>query len=300
MNYILYNPKSNSENNDLNIIPDKEILEKQGAKQINLLETDVRSFLTSLTSEDKLYICGGDGTLHHFVNNARDIEIACPVYSVRSGTGNDFLNDIGQMDGDEIVDIREYISALPEVEIDGKKRLFINGIGMGIDGAVCDGVEKYKARTGKRANYTAIALKLLAYKYKRPCATVIVDGVAHRYKDVWMASAMHGKYFGGGMKIVPTQDRNTGKLSVMVLHGGARPRILTIFPTVFKGTHIKYKDIVEVFECDEVTVKFDIPIAFQADGEVKSDMLTYTARSANAVKSSENQTSVETEQAVTK
>lgn len=300
MNYILYNPKSNSENNDLNIIPDKEILEKQGAKQINLLEIDVRSFLTSLTSEDKLYICGGDGTLHHFVNNARGVDIDCPIYSIRSGTGNDFLNDIGQTESSELMDIREYISALPEVEIDGEKRLFINGIGMGIDGAVCDGVEKYKARTGKRANYTAIALKLLAYKYKRPCATVIVDGVAHRYKEVWMASAMHGKYFGGGMKIAPTQDRNTGKLSVMVMHGGARPRILTIFPTVFKGTHIKYKDIVEVFECDEVTVKFDIPIAFQADGEVKSDMLTYTARSANAVKSSENQTSVETEQAVTK
>ncbi len=289
MNYILYNPKSNSENNDLNIIPGKEELERRGARQINLLEVDVRDFLDALMPEDKLYLCGGDGTLHHFVNNVRGFEFSCPVYVIRSGTGNDFLNDIGQTAPNALIDVREYISSLPEVEVDGEKRLFINGIGMGIDGAVCDGVEKYKAKTGKKANYTAIALKLLAYKYKRPSASVTVDGVTHNFTDVWMASAMHGRFFGGGMNISPTQDRRSGKLSVMVMHGGSRPKVLTIFPGVFKGTHIKHKEIVEIFECDEVTVKFDIPIAFQADGEVKSDMITYTARSANLVKKMEKE-----------
>ncbi len=289
MNYILYNPKSNSEHNDLNIIPGKEELERRGAKHISLLDIDAdpRAFYTTLNADDRLFICGGDGTLHYFSNNARGIRFPCPVFVIRSGTGNDFLNDIGQTKPDELNDVREHIENLPEVEIDGEKRLFINGVGMGIDGAVCDGVEKYKKRTGKKANYTAIALKELAYKYKRPSATVIVDGVEHRYDNVWMASAMHGRYFGGGMMIAPTQDRRTGKLSFMVMHGGSRPRILTIFPSVFKGTHLKYKEIVEVFECDEVTVKFDIPVAFQADGETKSDMLTYTARSANAVKAAE-------------
>ncbi len=289
MNYILFNPKSNSEHNDLNIIPGKEELERRGAKQISLLEIEanVREFLDTLTPDDKLYICGGDGTLHYFSNNARGVEFPCPVYVIRSGTGNDFLNDIGQTQPDALTDVREYISCLPEVEVDGERRLFINGVGMGIDGAVCDGVEKYKAKTGKKANYTSIALKLLAYKYKRPTATVTIDGVTHHFRDVWMASAMHGRFFGGGMMIAPTQDRTSGKLSVMVMHGGSRPRILTIFPTVFKGTHLKYKDIVEVFECDEVTVTFDIPIAFQADGETKSDMITYTARSANAVRAAE-------------
>jgi len=284
MNYILYNPKSNSEHNDLNIIPGKEELERRGAKQINLLEENVPEFLNTLTGEDKIYLCGGDGTLHHFVNNARGFVFPCPVFVIRSGTGNDFLNDVGQTDPATLIDVSGYLSNLPEVEIDGEKRLFINGVGMGIDGEVCDGVEQYKKKTGKKANYTAIALKLLAYKYKRPSATVTVDGVTHHFEDVWMASAMHGRYFGGGMMIAPTQDRTTGKMSVMVMHGGSRPKILTIFPSVFKGGHIKHKEIVKIFECDEVTVKFDMPIGFQADGEVKPMMLTYTARSANYVK----------------
>lgn len=284
MNYILYNPKSNSENNDLNIIPGKEELERRGARQISLLEINAREFCQTLTEGDKVFICGGDGTLHHFANNARGIEFPCPVFVIRSGTGNDFLNDIGQTPNGELIDIRKHLSSLPEVEIDGEKRLFINGVGMGIDGAVCDGVEKYKAKTGKKANYTKVALEMLLYKYKRPSATVVVDGEEHHFTDIWMVSAMHGRFFGGGMMVAPTQDRGTGRLSVMVMHGGSRPRILTIFPTIFKGNHIKYKDIVEIFECDEVTVRFDSPVAFQADGETKSDMLTYTAHSANAVK----------------
>ena len=284
MNYILYNPKSNSEHNDLNIIPGKAELERRGAKQISLLEIDLREFLDTLTSEDKLYICGGDGTLHHFVNNARGFEFPCPVYVIRSGTGNDFLNDIGQTAPDALFDVRKHISALPEVEVNGENRLFINGVGMGIDGEVCAGVEEYKKKTGKKANYTAIALKLLAYKYKRPTASVTVDGVTHHFNDVWMATAMHGRFFGGGMMVAPTQDRTKGKLGVMVMHGGSRPKVLTIFPSIFNGGHIKHTEIVEIFECDEVTVNYNIPIGFQADGEVKPLMLTYTARSANLVK----------------
>ena len=293
MNYILYNPKSNSENNDLNIIPGKAELERRGAKQINLLEENVREFLGTLTAEDKVYLCGGDGTLHHFVNNARGFKFPCPVYVIRSGTGNDFLNDIGQNDPATLIDVTPHISALPEVEVNGERQLFINGVGMGIDGEVCDGVEQYKKKTGKKANYTAIALKLLAYKYKRPSATVTVDGVTHHFKDVWMAGAMNGRYFGGGMMVAPQQDRTTGKMNVMVMHGGSRPRILTIFPLIFNGTHIKHKDIIEIFECDEVTVTFDIPIGFQADGEVIPRMTTYTARSANLVKRLEEEKAAE-------
>ena len=109
MNYILFNPKSNSENNDLNIIPGKDELERRGAKQISLLDLNVKEFCSLLTEDDRVFICGGDGTLHHFANNTHGLVFPCPVFLVRSGTGNDFLNDIGQTDADTLVDIRDYI-----------------------------------------------------------------------------------------------------------------------------------------------------------------------------------------------
>ena len=295
MNYILFNPKSNSENNDLNIIPGKEELDRLGVKQISLLDVNVREFCASLVEGDRVLICGGDGTLHHFANNTRGIEFPCPVFLVRSGTGNDFLNDIGQTCNEDLVDIREYINELPTVEIDGEERCFINGVGMGMDGEVCSKVEQYKQRTGKKASYKLIALKLLAYKYKHPSATVTVDGVEHHFDDVWMATAMHGRFFGGGMMIAPTQDRKSGKLSVMVMHGGSRAKILSIFPSVYKGKHIKHTDIVTIFECDEVTVSYNgVPLAFQADGETKPAIYTYTARSVSSLKKVKAESAEET------
>ena len=281
MNYILYNPKANNENNDLTVIPGVEDLEAMGAKKINLIGLDVPAFCESLQEDDRVLICGGDGTLHHFANNAYGLEFPCPVCAVRSGTGNDFLNDIGQTNNTDQVDIRPYLKDLPAVYVNGQIRRCINGAGLGVDGAVCRGVEEFKAKTNKKkANYTMIALKELAYNYKRPNARVIVDGVVHEYTKTWAVSVMKGKYFGGGMMIAPDQDRTSGKLGAMMFHGGTRAKILAVLPTIYKGNHVKFKKIVEMFECDEIYVEFDIPTALQIDGETVVGVTSYTARTA--------------------
>ena len=85
MNYILYNPKSNNENNDINIIHGAEKSEDVGVKKINLLDFDdkaaVAEFCRGLTEADRVMICGGDGTLHHFANNTYGMDFPCPVYA---------------------------------------------------------------------------------------------------------------------------------------------------------------------------------------------------------------------------
>ena len=189
MNYILYNPKANNENNDLNIVPGAEELEKRGVKKVSLIGLDVPAFCQSLSAEDRVLLCGGDGTLHHFANNAYGVEFPCTVCALRSGTGNDFLTDIGQLGNENLIDIREYLKNLPEVEIKDDKKRCLNGVGLGVDGAVCRGIEEFKAKTNKKkANYTNISLDQLLCKYKRPTGRVTVDGVTHEYKDLWVAS----------------------------------------------------------------------------------------------------------------
>ncbi|MBE6685042.1 MAG: diacylglycerol kinase family protein [Ruminococcaceae bacterium] len=279
MNYILYNPKANNENNDLNLVPGAEELEKRGVKKVSLIGLDVPAFCQSLSADDRVLICGGDGTLHHFANNAYGLEFPCSVCALRSGTGNDFLNDIGQQGSENLIDIREYLKNLPEVEIKGEKRRCLNGVGLGVDGAVCHGVEEFKARTNKKkANYTTIALEQLLGKYKRPTGRVTVDGVTHEYKDLWAICTMKGKYFGGGMMIAPGQNRESGKISVMAMHGCTRLKTLTVFLKVFKGNHVKHTEMVEIFEGYDVTVEFDEPRDLQIDGEVYTDVSTYTVR----------------------
>ena len=62
MNYFLYNPKSNNENNELNIITENADDNHQVATKICLLDLDVRSFACQLSEDDRVFICGGDGT----------------------------------------------------------------------------------------------------------------------------------------------------------------------------------------------------------------------------------------------
>ena len=282
MVYILYNPMAHSGNNDLNIINKDETVDKPAVRKINIVDLDVAAFCSGLTEGDRVLIRGGDGTLHHFANHARGVEFPCKVFMIRSGTGNDFLNDIGQMNSVDLVDIRDYLRDLPVVSFKGKELCFVNGVGLGIDGAVCHGVEIYKTKNpNKKANYTAIALQEIGYKYKRPDAKITVDGVTRSYEKVWAVSTMKGKYYGGGMKIAPLQDRESGKVSVMIMHGGSRVKTLSVFAKVKDGGHIKHTEMVEIVEGYDVKVEFNAPCDLQVDGEVYTGVMKYSVHCKN-------------------
>ena len=277
MVYILYNPKAHKESGDLNIVKKGVDTEAAGIRKINIVDLDVAAFSKSLTESDRVLIRGGDGTLHHFANNAWGVEFPCKVCMIRSGTGNDFLNDIGQMNSVNLVDIRGYLRDLPTVTVKGKTLRFINGAGLGVDGVVCHDVEIFKAKNpDKKANYTTIAIKEIGFNYKRPSASVTVDGVTHNYEKVWAVSTMKGRYYGGGIMIAPNQDRESGKVSVMVMHGGSRVKTLAVFSQTKTGAHIKHTEMIEMLEGYDVEVVFDSPTDFQVDGEVYTGVMKYS------------------------
>ncbi len=278
MIYLLYNPRSNNDHNDIEVILKGK--SRSNVTHISLLEYDVRDLLPKLTSEDKVLVCGGDGTLSRFATNTYGFEFPCPVCVLKSGTGNDFVRDINENETEKIeklIDIRPYLKNLPTVEVKGAKAKFINGAGFGLDGEVCYEVEQQKKRSQKKASYTAAAIKLILGGYKLPRARVTVDGVTREYKNVWLVSTMKGRFYGGGMMIAPDQDRNNEDFSVMVLHNCSRARVLTVFPTVYKGTHTKFTDIVDIIRGKHVKVEYDIPTVLQLDGEVVIGVRSYTA-----------------------
>ncbi len=278
MIYLLYNPHSNNDHNDVEVVLKGR--SKSKVTKINLLEYDVKDLLPKLTPEDKVLVCGGDGTLSRFATNTYGFEFPCPVCVLKSGTGNDFVRDINENETEKIeklIDIRPYLKNLPTVEVKGIKAKFINGAGFGLDGEVCYEVEQQKKRSKKKASYTAAAIKLILGGYKLPRARVTVDGVTREYRNVWLVSTMKGRFYGGGMMVAPDQDRNNHDFSVMVLHDCSRARVLTVFPTVYKGTHTKYTDIVDIIRGKHVKVEYDIPTVLQIDGEVVIGVRSYTA-----------------------
>lgn len=279
--YILYNPISGNGTGKKGAdklcasLTDKEIV-LQDVTRIK----SYSSFLAALEPDDELILCGGDGTLNRFANALKGMELSNRVFMCGTGTGNDFVRDIGGVPGVP-VEINKYLEHLPTVYVNGKERLFINGIGYGIDGYCCEIADQIRAKTDKPVNYTAIAIKGLLFYYHPTHASVTIDGVTREYDRVWLVPTMNGRYYGGGMNAAPAQDRLNPDhtVTVMMMGGYSRLHTLMVFPSIFEGKHIENK-MVEEYTGKDITVKFDRPVALQIDGETVLNVTEYRVKAA--------------------
>ena len=274
--YVIYNPLAGNGN----AAEDAKLLQVVMDEPLEFYDmtriTNYTAFLSGMAKDDYLVIVGGDGTLNRFINETVGIEISQEILYFPAGSGNDFAKEIGAS-GNPVV-ITQYLKCLPSVDVTGRTYRFINGVGFGIDGYCCQVGDELKKIPGKKVNYTGIAIKGLLFHFGARNAKVTVDGTEYTYDKVWIAPTMHGKCYGGGMYPTPEQDRNSGKLSVMLFHGAGRLRTLCVFPSIFKGEHVKHKDMVTVHTGKEITVEFDQPTPLQIDGETILDVTKYTAR----------------------
>ena len=287
--FILYNPLSGhgkafeKANRLAELYNNTEITDITGIE-------DVHAFLLDINADDKIIICGGDGTLNRFVYEAEGIDLPCEILYCATGTGNDFLKDIGKSTDDEPFRINEYITDLPIVEVDGKKHRFLNAIGFGIDGYCCEVGDKMKEKAPEKpVNYTSIAIKGLLFDFKPKNATVRVDGVEYKYPKVWIAATMHGRYYGGGMNCAPAQDRlnEEGTNTLIIWYGSGKLKTLINFPSIFKGEHINRTDMIAIHTGHEIEVEFEKPNALQIDGETFLGIKSYKVTSSVAAKKKE-------------
>jgi diacylglycerol kinase family enzyme len=284
MNYILYNPHSGHGKS----IECAEKINKESEVEstvIDMTSVDYPDLMSKLTSDDVITILGGDGTLNRFVNETDGLDNPARLFYYPSGTGNDFYADLSSEQPLGPIEITELMKGLPTVTVDGADYKFINGVGYGIDGYCCEVGDKMHAE-GKVPNYTSIAIKGLLFHFKPRNATVIVDGVEKTYKKVWIAPTMFGRHYGGGMIPTPEQDRyaEDREVSLMVFHGSSKLKTLMIFPSIFKGEHIKNEKYVTVMRGKEITVEFDRPTALQIDGETILGVTKYSVSADAKVK----------------
>ena len=278
-NYVLYNPFADNGKGELNSRKVKEYLKGEIEFTDMSKVSNYQDLFRKFAPDDRLIICGGDGTLIRFVNACDDMIPDNEVYLFPVGTGNDFLLDIGYKDGKGPVLINKFLSDLPWVEVKGKKYYFIDNVACGIDGWVCEIADQKKGRNpGANINYTTIAISGLLGKYK-PCnARVTVDGQTMDYRRVWMAPSMNGRYFGGGMMVTPYQDRLSADrtLTLMMFTGSNRLKTAVTFPQIFSGKHVNSPHTVFV-KGHDIVVEFDEPRAVQIDGETILGVTRYHA-----------------------
>ncbi len=279
MVYVLYNPLAGNRTCEERCRDVGEIFASDDKQYIDILTVDdFDGFIKSLSSDDQMVICGGDGTLNYFINHIETTDLEQDVYYYPGGSGNDFYRDVDEEGSSGVFRINKYLKCLPKVRVNGMEKLFLNGIGFGLDGYCCEeGDKKRITSPGKKVNYAVIAFKGFMYAYRKANATVTVDGKTVNFKDVWMAPTMNGRFYGGGFMSAPNQDRlnEDGLVSVIIIHSKFRIPLLLAFISVFKGKHLKYKRLVTEMFGSEVSVEFDRPTALQIDGETVKDVLKY-------------------------
>ena len=277
---VLFNPKSRNKTGGQKTMRLGQVL---AGNELNFTDVttlpDLQQFLKELDQETNVVLSGGDGTLNRFVNDAGELAASRPVFYWPTGTGNDFLRDIGKFGTTEPVEISRYLKNLPSVTVKGMTRKFLNGIGYGIDGYCCEVGDQQVAKSDKPVNYTSIAIKGMLYAFTPTSAVVTVDGVRKEYDRAWLCPTMNGRFIGGGMMLTPNQDRladNPKLVSCLIWHGTGRLFTLMAFPSVFKGEHLKYKKNIEILRGRNVSVSFDRPTALQIDGETVLDVTEYS------------------------
>ena len=102
--------------------------------------------------------------------------------------------------------------------------------------------------------------------------TITIDG-KELSRSAMLIAIANGPNYGGGMKICPTADYADGKLDLLILNRVSLFTLLTVFPQVYTGTHLRHR-AVEVFQGKEITIAAETK-AF-ADGEY-IDLLPVTA-----------------------
>ena len=195
---------------------------------------------------DALVVVGGDGVISLALQALARTDI--PLGIVPAGTGNDHAREYRLPTGDP--------AAAADVILDGRTETVDLGLIRGADGAVTwfgtvaatgfdslvsDRVNRMRWPHGRmRYNLAIVAelsrLRLLPFR-------LVLDGEREIVADLTLAAFGNTRSYGGGMLICPNADHGDGLLDITMVHTASRTKLIRLFPTVFKGTHVDLDDV---------------------------------------------------------
>jgi diacylglycerol kinase (ATP) len=216
---------------------------------------------------DALVVVGGDGIVSVALQALALGDI--PLGIIPAGTGNDHAREYGLPTGDPaaaadvVVDGRVETVDLGRIKgADGTDRWFGTVMAAGFDSLVSDRTNRMSWPHGRmRYNVAMVAelskLRLLPFR-------LTFDGEALD-TDLTLAAFGNTRSYGGGMLICPDADHSDGQLDVTMVQSASRTKLIRLFPTVFKGTHV---DLDQVRTARAKVITVDSPgINAYADGE---------------------------------
>jgi diacylglycerol kinase (ATP) len=180
------------------------------------------------------WIVGGDGTMNWFVNNYPDVQ--CPLAIFPGGTGNDFHWMLyGKMNLDQQVELVLNASAKKLDAGTCNGRLFLNGVGIGFDGAIVKDLAGKKKLGGKASYLISILKHIIRYREKN----CVIEINGERFEqDCFMISVANARRYGGGFIVAPNSSVTDGLLDLNIVGEISPLQRIRYLPVMEKGGHL--------------------------------------------------------------
>lgn len=225
-----------------------------------------------LAAVDAVVAAGGDGTLFEVLNGLYDNGISSrpPLGVLPVGTGNAFARDLGLEPGDWKKGI-ELIGAgktrafdVGRVESAEGSYHFLNIVGAGLPVDAMLTAEKLKF-VGRGA-YT-LATLWRAMQLKTYELDLRLDGQAVRRESMFIEIS-NTRFTGTSFLIAPGAEPDDGLFDITLVRRLGRARLLRLFPTIYKGEHIRYEEV-KTYRAREIRIEGPAGMPLAPDGEMR-------------------------------
>lgn len=212
---------------------------------------------------------GGDGTFSEVLNG---IDLSKPLGLIPCGTGNDFAHGAG-IDNNVVEGIKAVFGGKTQhidyITVGEKRCLNITGTGFDVD--ILAREAKYRQKwKSKLTYYAALFVSILSIKFRK--IHLKIDDTINIDTDMLIMVAANGKFFGGGMPMVPSAITNDGFMDVLLVHRVpwyAIPKLLLCF---LNGKIEQQKKYVDIYHCKKIECSVDGSNDIEIDGEVSQSL----------------------------
>jgi YegS/Rv2252/BmrU family lipid kinase len=221
-----------------------------------------------------LVVVGGDGSVNEVANGLVGLPRVPELAVVPQGTGWDFVRTYGIPR--KLDDALRVVTAGVARTIDAGRvayrawdghdaeAVFANVASAGMSGAIAKRANETTKVLGGKASYLLATFAVFA-GWSASELRLTVDGErrAARMFDVIVGN---GRFFGGGMEIVPEAAPDDGLFDVLTIGDITKRDLLLTMPKIYRGTHLPHPKA-ELLRGRVVTVDADEPVPIQLDGE---------------------------------
>ncbi len=216
----------------------------------------------TLDNFSQAWIIGGDGTINWFVNQYPDANIPLAVFS--GGSGNDFHWMIyGESNVKE--QLEKILQAIP-VKVDAgicNGRIFMNGVGIGFDGAIVHDLLGKKKLAGKASYLLSILKHIVSYREKECSIQLSAESIQ---QPCFMISVANARRYGGGFMVAPRASLADGLLDINIVGRIPPLKRIKYLPVMEKGEHLELP-FIQYRHADHVIIQAHEKLHAHIDGE---------------------------------